>query len=70
MTYQKFRDIEYDTEKEKDYHCWNLVYLTFPKPETKEKYEYYTDKMRRINQFKKEVITKALAELPDDFFDK
>ena len=70
MTYQKFRDIEYDTEKEKDYFCWNLAHLTHPKPENKEKYEYYTDKMRRINQFKKEVITKALAELPDDFFDK
>ena len=28
------------------------------------------DKMQRINKFKREVLTKALANLPDDYFDK
>lgn len=70
MTYQKFCDIEYDTEKERDYHCWNLVNLTHSRPETGEKYRYYMNKMQRINKFKREVLTKALAELPNDFFDK
>lgn len=70
MTYQKFCDIEYDTEKERDYHCWNLVNLTYPRPETREKYRYYINKQQKIKQFKREVLTKALANLPDDFFDK
>lgn len=70
MTYRKFCNIEYDTEKEKDYFCRHLVNLTHHRPETGERYLYYMDKIQKINKFKKEVLTKALAELPDDFFDK
>lgn len=69
MTYKKFCDITYFVEKEKDFYCWANV-VNPPDSKNKEKYDYFRQRAEKINKFKKEVLTKALAKLPDDYFDK
>lgn len=70
MTYQKFCNDVYFIEREKDYYCWlnvthnpNLI-----SEEEKEKYSEYVRKAEKISNFKKEALTKAVANLPDNYF--
>ena len=70
MTYQKFCDDAYFIEREKEYYCWvnvthNPALIT---EEEKEKYIEYRRKAEKISKFEKEALTKALANLPDDYF--
>lgn len=69
MTYKKFLNIAYNTAKEKDYYCWATAGPRKVKDEDKEKYEYYKTKIKKIADFKKEVLIKALKNLPDNYFD-
>lgn len=69
MTYQKFCDVTYFVEKEKNYYCW-VNATQHPDNKDKEKYDYFLRRAEKINKFRKEALTKALAKLPDDFFDK
>lgn len=67
MTYQKFCDEAYFIEREKDYYCW-VIATQNADEEDKEKYAEYRRKAEKISNFKKEALTKALANLPDDYF--
>jgi len=68
MTYQKFCDEAYFIEREKDYYCWVIATQPRPSEEDKEKYFEYRRKAEKISDFKKKALTKAVANLPDDYF--
>ena len=67
MTYQDFLDIEYNISKEKSYYCW-AVARPFHSKEDEEKYQYYIKKAEKIQKFKKEVLTKALVNVSENYF--
>jgi hypothetical protein len=68
MTYQEFKNIEYNVDKEEDFYCW-VNACSKPREEDKIKYDYYQRKAEKIAKFKKEAITKALKNIPKDYFD-
>lgn len=68
MTYQKFLDIVYDTSKEKDYYGW-VNATRKPTVKDQEKYSKYCNKMDKISKFKQKVLSEALKNLSDNYFD-
>lgn len=67
MTYTEFLNIEYEIDKEEDFYCW--VYSTRRcTEEDKEKYKYYKEKKKKINEFKRKVLTEAVKNLSKDYF--
>lgn len=68
MTYQEFKDIEYNVDKEEDFYCW-VNACRKPCEEDKIKYDYYQRRAKKIAKFKKEAITKALKNISKDYFD-
>lgn len=72
MTYKDFCDIVYEVDKEEDYYCYACA-TTFEKnpryEEVRNKYEYYVKKHKKINDFKRKVLTEALKNLSKDFFE-
>lgn len=68
MTYQKFKNIEYNVDKERDFYCW-VNACRKPSEDDKTKYDYYEQKAEKIAKFKKEAITKALKNIPENYFD-
>lgn len=67
MTYQEFLDIQYKVSKEEDYYCWVCASYHHSK-EDEEKYKYYSEKQKKIADFKKKVLTEAIKNISKDFF--
>lgn len=67
MTYEEFSNIEYNICKEKNYYCYVLAHPHHTK-EDEEKYNYYKQKLKRINNFKIKVLTQSLINISEDYF--
>lgn len=68
MTYDEFKAIEYRVINERDYYCYKNAVDYYPKEEDIAKYNEYKERAKRIDNFKKKIITEALKKLPKDFF--
>jgi len=67
MTYQEFLDIQYEIDKEEDYYCWVCAGHHHSEKD-EEKYRYYQRRQKKINEFKRKVLSEALKNLSKDYF--
>lgn len=68
MTYDEFKAIEHRVIKERDFYCYKNAVDYYPKEEDIAKYNEYKERAKKIDNFKKKVITEALKKLSKDFF--
>lgn len=67
MTYTEFLDIEYEIDKEEDFYGW-VCSTRYCAEGDKEKYKYYKERKKKINEFKRKVLTEAVKNLSKDYF--
>ena len=60
MTYKEFCDIEYYVDKEYHYYLRHQEDIKFP---------IFEKRYNKILEFRKKVITEALKNMPDNYFD-